>query len=406
MTGRNEMVSSGSGRALDNIVVLELGQIYNGPYCGLLMAHLGADVTKIEPLHGEATRWRTARAEAYPFLMLNAGKRGVTLNLKDARGKEVFLRLAESADVVIENFSHGVMDRLGLGFDVLHAVNQRLILASGSGFGSSGHYRDLPAMDLTIQAMTGVMASTGFASQPPVKAGVALSDFLGGVHLFGGVMAALLQRERTGFGQTVEVAMYDAVIPTLTSNLGGFFESQGTLPERTGNRHNGMAMCPYNVYQTSDGWAAIFCVTERHWLALCEVLGRHDLAAIGELRETSVRASKMGELDDIVEGWTSTVTSKSVVEELVGRGVPAAEVKRLADVVTDVQVAERHMLPETDHPTMGRVHYLGSPIRLSMSRDLDLGPAPLLGQHTRAVLRQCLGIAEEALDNLATASVI
>ena len=217
-------------RPLDGMLVLDLGQIYNGPYCGLLLGFMGARVLKIESPEGDIVRRRKRQVEPYPLVMLNSNKESVILDLKHADGKALFLRLARKADVVVENFAVGVMNRLGLGWDVLQKENPRLVYGSGTGFGLSGPYRDLPAMDLTIQAMSGIMNATGFPDRPPVKAGPAVCDFLGGAHLFAGILGALVQRERTGRGQFVEVAMLDAAIIALASALGVFMDGDTSVP--------------------------------------------------------------------------------------------------------------------------------------------------------------------------------
>src|SRR5437870_13635634 len=222
-------------RPLDGMLVLDLGQIYNGPYCGLLLGFMGARVLKIEAPEGDVVRRRKRHVEPYPLVMLNSNKESVVLDLKDPDGKALFLRLARQADVVVENFAAGVMDRLGLGWKVLQAENPRLVYAVGTGFGLTGPYRDLPAMDLTIQAMSGIMNATGYPDRPPVKAGPAVSDFLAAVHLFAGILGALLHRERTGPGQRVEVAMLEASVMALASAVGALMDSDGDVPERTGN---------------------------------------------------------------------------------------------------------------------------------------------------------------------------
>src|SRR5437899_899344 len=201
------MTTTAVRRPLEGMLVLDLGQIYNGPYCGLLLGFMGARVLKIEGPEGDIVRRRKRQVEPYPLVMLNSNKESVVLDLKHPDGKSLFLRLARKADVLVENFAAGVMNRLGLGWEVLRKENPRLVYGSGTGFGLSGPYRDLPAMDLTIQAMSGIMNATGFPDRPPVKAGPAVCDFLGGVHLFAGILGALVQRERTGQGQFVEVAM-------------------------------------------------------------------------------------------------------------------------------------------------------------------------------------------------------
>ena len=204
-------------RPLAGYRIIDLGQIYNGPYCTLLLALLGAEVIKVEPLQGEIVRHRDPVSRMpYPYLMLNSNKKSVTLNLKHPQGKAIFRQLVERGDVVLENYAVGVMERLGFGYDVLHQINPRIIYASSSGYGRGGPYSHYSAMDLTVQAVSGVMALTGFADTPPVKAGPAFSDFISGIHLYAALVTALLRRERTGKGCMVEVAMHDAMYPTLT----------------------------------------------------------------------------------------------------------------------------------------------------------------------------------------------
>lgn len=385
---------------LEGVTVLEMGQIYNVPYCALLLAHLGADVIKIEPLGGEPARHRAGGQDATPFVMLNSGKLGVSLNLKTQRGRELMLALAAGADVLVENYRAGALDKLGLGYEVLEQTNPRLILASGRGFNRGGPHRTLAAMDLTVQAMTGVMAATGFPEQPPVKAGPQIADFLGGVHLFAAILAALLQREKTGRGQHVEVAMQDALLPSLTSNLGAVVDYEGALPERTGNRHGGLALCPYNTYPASDGWVAIFCATDRHWPMLCNVLQRPDLRDDPGLATNPLRARRMDEVDQIVSEWTSVRTRAECLELLGAAGVPAAPVKALREVLEDPQFAASGIMRPIDHPRRGKIRVWGSPLHLSDSPAVELQPAPALGEHTREVLRNRLHLSDAELDAL------
>ena len=261
---------------LAGVTVIDLGQVYQGPYATLLMAKAGADVIKVEPLNGDSTRRRGAPDEgaALPFGMLNANKRSVTLNLKAPRGRELLIELARRGDVLLENFAPGVMDRLGVGWEVLHRANPRLIYASGSGYGLSGPNRDSLAMDLTVQAMSGVMSITGFPDRPPIKAGPALCDFFAGIHLYGGVLTALYEREKTGRGRVVEVSMQESVYASLGSNLGMYHGLGNKNPPRTGNRHGGLAEAPYNVYPTADGYVAIICNNNRHSDALFDAMER------------------------------------------------------------------------------------------------------------------------------------
>src|SRR5579864_2184608 len=261
---------------LAGITVLDFGQVYQGPYATLLMATAGADVIKIEPPNGEPLRRRAppGKSTTFPIAMLNSNKRAITLNLKDERGKQLLFRMAEKGDVLLENFAPGVMDRLGVGWEVLHAINPRLIYASGSGYGLSGPDRDNLAMDLTIQAVSGLISTTGFPDGPPVKAGPAVVDFLSGIHLYAAVLTALYEREHTGRGRLVEVAMEEAAYATLTSPLEAYVTT-GKVPPRTGNASHGRV--PLNVYPAKDGYVAINVAVEEHWHNLLAAMGREDL---------------------------------------------------------------------------------------------------------------------------------
>ncbi|MCL8207956.1 MAG: CoA transferase [Actinomycetia bacterium] len=394
-------------RPLEDIVVLDLGQIYNAPYASLLLAYAGAEIIKIEPPEGEALRRQTPPGEPpHPFLLLNGNKKSVALDLKHPQGRALFLDLVRQADVVVENFAVGTMDRLGLGVDVLRQVNPRVVVATGKGFGTSGPHAHYPAMDLTVQALTGIMASTGFPDQPPVKAGVAFVDFLAGVHLAYGILLALFQRERTGTGQVVEVAMQDAVIPTLASNLGGYLASGGTLPERTGNRHGGLAIAPYNTYACRDGWVAVLAVTDRHWQAVARVIGRPELADHPDWRTMGDRARRMEEVDALVEAWTRPRSREEVVRILTAEHVPAAPVASLGEVLADPHVAARGMLAHVPHPVFGDVMAFGNPVRLSAADPVPPAAAPVVGRDTAAVLRARLGLSDAALAQLAAEGVI
>jgi len=394
-------------RALDGIVVLDLSQVYNGPYCTLLMSQLGADVIKVEPFGGEPVRWRVVgEQQTAAFGLLNGGKRSLRLNLKDQRGKGLLLRLVEQADVVVENFAPGTLQRLGLGYDALAAANPRIILASGRGYRADSAEADQRAMDLTIQAVSGVMATTGQPDQPPTKAGAAVADFFGGTHLFGAVMAALFQRTVTGKGQHVEVAMQDAVIPSLTSNIAGYLDSEGTLPERTGNRHGGLAVCPYNVYPTSDGWAAILCMTDGHWQILCKLMGRAELATAPEYDGPVSRVAQMDAIDRLVAAWTTTLTRDDLVATLQEAGVPCSAVLSLADVMTGPTVGESGTVRPVRDSAGRQSHVFRSPLTLKDSKGTELSAAPLLGEHTAAVLAEKLGLTHEEVTDLADGHVI
>ncbi|WP_203236775.1 CaiB/BaiF CoA transferase family protein [Nocardia panacis] len=394
-------------RALDGIVVLDLSQVYNGPYCTTLLAQLGAEIIKIEPFGGEPVRWRVVdEQQTAAFDLLNGGKKSLRLNLKDAEGRALFLRLVERADIVVENFSPGTLARLSLDYDVLAEVNERIILASGRGYGARTPQAAHRAMDLTIQAMTGVMATTGQPDQPPTKAGPAIADFFGGTHLMAAITAALYQRTVTGRGQHVEVAMQDAVVPSLTSSIAGYLDSKATLPERTGNRHSGLAVCPYNVYPTSDGWVAILCMNDAHWKSLCGLMARADLADDPAFGSPPARVARMDELDEIVGAWTATTTRDDVVERLQQLRVPCAPVLGLSDLMHGPLVGSGAMIQPVRDEAGRESYVLGTPLRLAASPPVPAAPAPALGAHTEEVLRDRLGLDTADLARLRDRKVV
>lgn len=393
-------------KALEDIIVLDLSQVYQGPYCTLLMAYNGAKVIKIEPTSGEVLRQREAHKNPHEFLMFNSNKRGMTLDLKAAEGKDIFLELVKQADVVVENFTPGVMKRLGLGYDTLREINPNIIYASATGYGLDGPYADFPGMDLTIQAISGIMATTGFEDSPPVKAGPAVCDILGGIHLYGGIMTALYQRTITGKGQLVEVAMHDTIYPTHASALGAYYEGADDAPERTGNRHSGLRMAPYNTYESVDGHVAIICVSERHWHNLATLMEREDLINKQGFENTVARAKNMEAVDNIVQAWTKTKNKWDLVDMLKEVHVPCAPVLSLEEVANDPHLRYREMIREVDHPIAGRRAVPGTPIKLSASPAEKAHAAPLIGQHSKEILQQYTHLDDETIDRLKKDNII
>lgn len=372
-------------RALDDLAVVEIGHVYNGPYCGLLFAHLGATVIKVEPPGGDPVRFRSSPVSTHEFVMLNSSKRSVELDLKSERDRADFFALLERADVLIENFGPGVMTRLGLDVDELHERFPRLVIATGKGFGSSGPYASMPAMDLTIQAMSGAMASTGFPDGPPTKAGPAFADFLGGAHLFAGALAAIHERDRTGAGQVVEVSIHDTIYPALASVFGAMFNAGPTPPARNGNRHSGGALSPYNAYRAADGFVGILAMSQGHFRGLAEAMGRPDLIDDPRFVTGIDRVAHMDEIDEVVQAWTAERTRWEIVDVLRAAGVPAAPVLEPHEVVDDPHLRDRGMVLEVDHPVRGRVLVPGSPIRLGPEPVPDVVAAPELGVDTQIV---------------------
>ena len=399
------MINSGGSRPnmpLAGVTVIDLGQIYQGPYATLLMAKAGARIIKVEPPKGEPARLRAAvgMSATFPFAMLNSNKQGVSLNLKHPSGKDLLKSMVAKADVLLENFAPGVMDKLGIGWDVLHEVNPRLIYASGTGYGLDGPDRDNLAMDLTVQAASGIMSITGFPDGPPVKAGPAIVDFMSGIHLYAAVVTALFERQITGRGRLVEVAMQESVYPTLASNLSFLYNSKGEIPPRTGNRHGGLSIAPYNVYATADGYVAIITVTEDHWHGITDAIGQPELKTDPRFMSNPERVKRMQEVDDMVEGWTRTKPRDEAIAILRKCRVPCAPVRNLKEVINDRHMHERGMLEEIDHPEFGRITVPTSPLRYHGADKVLTTPSPKVGQHNGDVYGSWLGLSDGEIAKL------
>jgi crotonobetainyl-CoA:carnitine CoA-transferase CaiB-like acyl-CoA transferase len=386
---------------LDGIRVLDLGQIYQGPYCGMILSFLGADVVKVERPGGETVRDRSPDGETPEVQLLNPSKRGITLNLKTEEGKQALRDLIEKTDVLVENFQSGKMAELGVGYEDLKEINPELVYGHGSGYGNEGPYTHFPAMDLTIQAMGGVMHTTGFSDSPPVKAGPAISDFIGGIHLATGIVSALFQRERTGEGQYVEVGMYDCIYPTLTSPLSAWTK-QIDAPPRTGNQHSGVAIAPYNVYEVEDGYLAIICIAEHHWNVLTELMGRPELADEERFSSKSRRAEHVEEIDAIVREWLEGRHKDETVELLLEHNIPTAPVQTVEEIIEDPHLDHRGMLNYLPNKGEGReeIPVPGMPIKFPASEAPEVTDSPRVGEHTDEVLSEVAGYSEEQLADL------
>lgn len=393
---------------LAGVTVLDLGQIYNGPYAAFLMAMGGARVIKVEPPGGENMRRRAAvgGGALLPFAMLNSSKEFVTVNLKSDEGRALFVKMARKADILIENFAPGVMDRLGVGPARLLEENPRLVYAAGSGYGWTGPYRDYLAMDLTVQAMSGVMATTGFADRPPVKAGAALCDFFGAVHLYSAAITALLDARATGQGRFVEVSMLEAVYPSLSSPLGLYHGMGNQNPPRTGNRHGGLAEAPYNVYSTSDGFVALFCVTEAHFAGLAAAMQHPELLQDARFADLKARVANIDALDALISEWTLKHTKAGLIEIATRFRVPCAPVRELDEVVNDPHMHERGTLQRVHHPELGEVVLPSGPLRYGGSEPREVTPSKAVGADNVSVLRDWLGLNEQEIEALVAAGAV
>jgi CoA:oxalate CoA-transferase len=298
------------------------------------------------------------------------------------------------------------MDRLGIGAATLHEINPRLIYGSSSGYGKDGPYRDYPAMDLVMQAMCGVINSTGFPDQPPVKSGAALCDFFAGIHLFSAIMMALYRRERTGEGSVVEVSMQDATYCSLASNYGMLHARGDAAPERTGNRHGGLGVSPYNAYPTSDGYVVINSPGDHHFRAILDVIGRPDLKDDPRLVTRSARVQNFELVDELLEGWTRGQTRNEVADKLLARAVPCAPVRNLREVMADRNMHARGSLQWVDHPELGRVPLPHTPLTFEGVPRPPLEPSLPLGACSEEIVTGWLGRTQEEFEALRAEGVV
>ncbi|WP_446045428.1 CaiB/BaiF CoA transferase family protein [Streptomyces olivaceus] len=393
--------------ALEGVKVICVGQFYFAPYCTMLMARLGADVIKVEAPQGDPyRRLPTVDDDGYPiqFRFLNSGKRTIRLDLTKPDGADILRDLVRGADVLVQNLSPGAMERFGLGYDQLKDVNPRLIMATGTGFGSFGPYAGESAMDLTIQARSAIMSTTGFEDGAPVRTGPSMVDFMAGTHILAGVLAALYQRTHTGRGQHVEVALQDAVVPSLTSNIAGLLSKKTATFERTGNRHGGMSVTPYNAYPAMDGWVTVLCPTDKHWDRLRGVMNE---PAADDPRFATMpgRCEHMDEVDAVVGDWTRTRSKDEIVAELKDLKIPCAPVVTLPELLEDPHIRARGVL-RTVEDEQGSFMTLGSPLFLSDSPMVEPTRSGGLGEHTDQVLTEELGLSADDIAKLRDAGAI
>lgn len=392
---------------LAGITVLDFGQIFQGPYCTLLLAKAGADVIKIEPPRGEPLRQRAeaGRSSIFSFAMLNSNKRGITLNLKTAQGRELLLEMVGRADVLLENFAPGTMDNLGVGWSVLSAANPRLIYATGSGFGITGPDRGNLAMDFTIQAASGVMSVTGPKDGPPIKAGPTVVDMMGGIHLYAGIMTALFDRTHTGQGRLVEVAMQEAIYCSLASPM-EYYIRTGKIPPRVGNGQSALSSAPYNAYPTKDGWVAIHVVTEQHFQNLLNAMGRNDLKEDARFATNKARVANIGETDALIAAWTRTLGKHEVFSLCKRERIPCAPVRDVSEVMADAHMHGRGFLERFDHPEFGEVTLPTTPLRLHGTVLPPTKPSGAVGAHNDEIYGGWLGLSTAEIAGLRAEGVI
>jgi len=402
-TGRMENTS----RPLDGIRVLDLSHMAAGPFCSMMLADMGAEVIKIEiPGKGDGLRrWGPPFLgnEGVYFLYLNRNKKSMTLNLKNSKGRWILTQLLQRADVLLENFVPGTMERLGLGPQKIMNLNPRLVYCRISGYGQTGPYSNRPGYDLLVQAQSGLMTVTGEPDRAPgTKVGVAIADFGTGMYAACGIVLSLLAREKTGKGQVADVALFDSVITWMLQPLGSYLAT-GKLPERLGTVHPVAA--PYQAFRTKDSYVVIGCAADEHWQKLCKVLEMDGLANDARFLTNPKRVENRKELEAILKEIFVREESDVWLRRMQEAGIPCAPVNTLDRVVIDPQVLQRRMLVEVDHPTAGRIQVPGIPVKLSDTPGSITDPPPLLGQHTSEILQE-LGYSPDQIGELRKEAVI
>ncbi|MFA5869052.1 MAG: CoA transferase [Candidatus Bathyarchaeia archaeon] len=392
---------SSSPNALLGVKVLDMSRVLAGPFCGMLLADMGADVIKLEvPGHGDDSREFPPFKEGQSlyFTNLNRGKRGVTLNLKDEEGKRVFLELVRKCDVLIENFSPGTMERLGLGYEELRKVNPRLVYAAISGFGQTGPYRSRPGYDIIGQAMGGLLSVTGWPDSPPTRSGTAIGDILSSLFCTIGILGALNVRERTGRGQLVDVSLVDSVYAAL-ENIPQKFFVEGKVPGRIGNRYE--FIYPYDTFRARDGWVVLGIANDAIWGRFLEAAGLEHLRVDERFSSNKVRVENHAALRAVIEGWTGGLGKDEIVELLNANRVPSCPIYDVKEASEDPHISKaRGMVVEVEQPGLGTVRLQGNPVKMSETDPRPRGPAPELGGDTGDVLRELLGYDEETVERL------
>jgi crotonobetainyl-CoA:carnitine CoA-transferase CaiB-like acyl-CoA transferase len=393
------------GYALEGVRILELGQIIAGTYGGQVLSDLGAEVIKIESPAGDLGRNPSVapyKGASGLFLTLNRNKKSVVLDLKAEEGRELFYALVRRADVVVDNFRAGVLERLRIDYDRLAAINPRVIQCSITGFGS-GAYRDYPALDIVIQAISGHMAITGEPGRPPVRVGIPLADMSGGIYACKGILAALYARSRTGRGQRVELSMFDCML-SLTGYIGTMWLTNGELPQPPGSGHD--YTVPWQAFKARDGYLVVATREESFWRKLCEVLDEPQLATDSRFASNAERCRNRAALVPRLEALFGQRTVGEWLARLHAAQVPAAPVNHLDAAFAEPPVAEHGMIVEYDHPDVGRVRVPGNPIRLSEAPGTPAQPAPRLGEHTDEVLRELLQLPAQRIAELRSRGVV
>ena len=393
---------------LDGIRVLDLTWVLAGPYAAMVLCDLGAEVVKVErPPHGDVARTTGpfVNHESMYFQSVNRGKRSISIDLRSDEGREIFLRLVDEADVVMENFTPGVMDKLGIGPEALLERNPRLIFASTSGFGQTGPWRNKPALDIIVQGMGGVMSITGYPDAPPARPGTSIGDICGGLYTAIGILAALRERDQSGSGQAVDISMLDCQIAILENAIARYFAT-GSEPGPLGTRHP--SATPFQAFPTADGWmvVALSWGIATQWELFCAELELPELVGDERFETSFKRTENHAELEPILFAATRKQSTEHWVTTLEQYGIPIGPLNTIGQAVSQEQIAAREMITTVEHPVAGEVTMAASPLKLSRTPGRVYGAAPAFGQDTAAVLEEWLAISDAETASLAEAGVV
>ena len=381
-------------KPLSGIKVLDLSRVLAGPYCTALLADLGAEIIKLEPPQGDDYRHigPFKDGESALFTLNNRGKKSLVLDLKNPADLELAQAIAAKVDVVVENFRPGVAERLGLGAEALRAANPRLVYCSISGFGQQGPFRDLPAYDLVVQAMSGLMAGTGEEGGQPLKTGESIADLIAGLFASWSIMAALVGRNASGQGATLDVAMYDALFSMLTTSHALHLYA-GLLPQRVGNRHP--LSTPFGCFATQDGQVAIAVLSGKHFATLAALIGAPEAAGDPRFATDESRTTHEPEVKALIEAWSSQLTTEEAVATLAGAGLPAAPIWDIAEAAGNAHATARGLVTPLPHAVLGMAPTVGQPVRFDGEKPVSAVSSPALGGDRAAILRE-FGLEEIA----------
>ncbi|MEM4417818.1 MAG: CoA transferase [Nitrososphaerota archaeon] len=398
---------SSSGDLLGGLRVLELGTAIAAPLCTMLLGEMGAEVIKVEqPGKGDDARyWGTlVKGESLYFLHYNKNKKSIAVNLKSDKGREIFLKLVENADVVVENYRPGVLERLGLSYDILSARNKGVILCSISGFGQTGPYSGLGGYDVIVQAMSGIMSVTGEPDGEPMRVGFPVADILASLYSTYSIIAALYRREKTGEGEWIDISLYDAAVSAMGQWLSIYLGS-GRLPERFGNKYPLIA--PYEPFKARDGYIMLAVANEEQWRRFCSAAGLENLLSDPRFRtnQDRIKTENRRALEEIVSATISRKTVKEWLEIFWEAGIPSGPVNSVDALLDDAQLKVRNMFQSVEHPKLGRLGVVGAVPKMLKSVVKVRGPPPLLGQHTVEILKW-LGYSDNEIRSLESDGVI